>query len=122
MTAFGKAALAVVMIQQDRETARPFDKALARALVDTNNNLDSILNGGITFEDNMDCKVIDYTSNGVADTEDTVAHGLGKVPTGYIVASVDKAGIVYKSGTAHTSTNLFLKCSAATTAVKLIVF
>ncbi len=50
-----------------------------------------------------------YTSNGSADTEDTIAHGIGAVPIGYIVLNQDKGSNVYDSGTAWTSTNIYLK-------------
>ena len=62
-----------------------------------------------------------YTTNGVADTEDTIAHDLGVVPIGFIVINRDKGGVVYDSGTAWTSTNVYLKCSTATTAVTLFL-
>jgi len=104
---------------------RPRDKAdedLFNVLSEFTTDVIKILNGGILFSDNFDCQLVSYTSNGSADTEDTVAHGLGKVPTGYIVYSRDKAAIVYDSGTAFTATNIYLKCNVATVALKLIVF
>ena len=78
------------------------------------------INGGISFRDNLDAKQVSYTSNGVANTEDTVAHTLGRVPIGFIVVSVDKGATVYKSN-AFTATALKLKCTQATTAVILYV-
>jgi len=54
-----------------------------------------------------------FTSNATPDTEDTVAHTIGAVPVGYIVLKQDKAGSLYDSGTAWTSTNVYLKCSVA---------
>lgn len=63
-----------------------------------------------------------FTSNGTANTEDTVAHTLGRIPTGYIVVDQDKAAIVYDSATAHTTSTLYLKTNVATVAWKLLVF
>lgn len=77
---------------------------------------------GIRVEQQLDVDLVSYTSNAIANTEDTVAHDLKRVPLGFIVYSQDKAGVVYWSGTAHTATNLFLKNSVATVATKLIVF
>lgn len=56
-----------------------------------------------------------YTSSVTPDFEDTIGHTIGSVPLGYIVISQDKAGSAYKSstGTAWTSTNIYLKCSVA---------
>lgn len=62
-----------------------------------------------------------YTTNAVANTEDTIAHTLGSVPVGYILVRADKAGVVYDSGTTWTSSNIYLKCSVASTAVKLFL-
>ncbi len=50
-----------------------------------------------------------YTSNGSADTEDTIAHGLNSVPIGYIVLKQDKASNVYEGGTAWDADSIFLK-------------
>lgn len=81
-----------------------------------------ILNRGILFSDNMDVDIVSYTSNATPDTSDTVSHSLGKVPTGFIVVNIDKSAIVYDAGTSWTSSNIYLKCDTASTAVKIIVF
>ena len=84
--------------------------------------LKSILNAGILFDENVSCKLVSFTSNATPDTEDTTAHGLGKVPNGYIVYSQNKAGSLYDSGTAHTATNIYTKCDVASVTFKIIVF
>lgn len=84
-------------------------------------NLKAILDGGISMTDNMDVSIVTYTSNATPDTQDTVAHGLGKTPTGFIPVEKDKAGDIYKSASADEA-NLYLKCSVASVAVKLLVF
>jgi len=56
-----------------------------------------------------------------ADTEFSVSHTLGAVPIGYIVIKVDKAGVVYDSGTTWTSTTIYLKCSEAATTMTLFL-
>lgn len=63
-----------------------------------------------------------YTSNAVADTEDTIAHTLGSVPIGYIVIKQNKASSVYEGGTSWTSTNIYLKQSntSVTTTIFLL--
>lgn len=100
----------------------PFRKALLKYLGERESNLKSILDRGIRFSDNMDVDLVSFTSNGSVDTEDTTAHSLGKVPTGIIVYSQDKAGSLYNSGTAFTASNIYTKCSVATVAFKVIVF
>jgi hypothetical protein len=85
-------------------------------------NLNSILNRGITFSENFDAVFVEFTSSATPDAENTVSHSLGKIPTGYIVYSIDKAGVVYRSATTFTSTNIYLKCNVASTAIKILVF
>lgn len=65
---------------------------------------------------NIDGEWRTYTSNAVADTEDTLAHTIGSIPLGYIVINQNKAGSIYGTpslGTAWTSSNIYLKCSVA---------
>jgi hypothetical protein len=62
-----------------------------------------------------------YTSNGSANTEDTIAHTLGAVPIGYIVVKQDKASNVYLGSTAWTSTNVYLKQSGTSVATTIFL-
>ncbi len=80
-----------------------------------------INNRGISIADNVDCKLITVSTNATPDTEDTTAHGLGKIPTGFIVYEQNKAGSLYKSKT-YTSTNIYTKCNVASVTFKVIVF
>lgn len=61
------------------------------------------------------------SDSGSADTEITLAHGLGSTPVGFLVINIDKGGVVYDSGTAWTSSNMYLKCSAANAAITLFL-
>lgn len=75
-------------------------------------------------------KNLDFTTNfagvnatatfTVANTDTAVVHGLGKIPTGYLVLGLSAAMIVYNT-TAATATTLWLKSSAVGVA-KLFVF
>jgi hypothetical protein len=84
-------------------------------------SLTSLLNQGLRIPDNFDGALLSYTSNAVANTQDTVAHGLRKVPSYFITLSVDKGGVVYKSA-AFDSTNVYLKNTAASVATTIFVF
>lgn len=101
---------------------RPFDDEIIRTLTALISNLRAIFDRRVGVSDNLDVVEVSYSSNGSANTEDAVAHLLGRIPVGFIVTSRDKAGIVYASGTAFTKTNLYLKVSVTTVAVKLLVF
>ena len=71
---------------------------------------------------NFDAVWVAYVSNGTANTEDTVAHNLGRIPVGFFTGMPDKAAVVYDSGTTWTTSNLFLKADAVTVTVNLLVF
>lgn len=64
-----------------------------------------------------------FTTSATPDAENTIAHTLGSVPVGYIILGQDKAGSLYQlaaTGTAWTSSNLYLKCDVAS--VTFLVF
>lgn len=100
---------------------RTFDRDLITILGEFDLSLKAILDKGVSLNDNVDAAVVSYTSNATPDTEDTVAHTLGKIPTYFIVGDIDKGGVVYRSGTTFTSTNIYLKCTVASAAIKLIL-
>lgn len=68
------------------------------------------------------CQYVDVTTHVTPDTEFSVNHGLGSVPTGYIVISRDKAATIYDSTTAWTIENIYLKSNVATVAIRLLIF
>jgi hypothetical protein len=70
---------------------------------------------------NLDARYIVQTS-GAADAQNTWAHGLKRIPLGYIVCSQDKAGSVYIGTTAWDTTNIYLRVNVATVALILLVF
>lgn len=79
------------------------------------------LSNQLTPEENFQAKYIDVSDTGTADTEFTVTHNLGVVPTIY-VWNIDRAGIVYDSRRVDwTIEEIYLKCSVANAALKLLV-
>jgi hypothetical protein len=97
-----------------------FQKSVSMA--DLLNMLDAILNRGIAFDDNVDCRRVSVTSHGTPGTEFSVLHTLGKVPLGYIVCGQNGAGSVYDGTTANTAMSLFLKSDVGGVVFRLIVF
>lgn len=120
MTVYKRGLLPSIYKTHSKEL-RKLDEDLLRALNELNDNLSAILNTGISFNDNFDSVFVTYTSNAIANTEDTVTHTLGKTPTGIIPVSLDKAAIIYKSGS-YTATSLLIKCNVASTTATLLVF
>lgn len=94
---------------------------LVQLMAEQELNLTSLLNQGLRVPDNFDGALIQYTSNAIANTQDTVAHGLRKVPSYFFVLSVDKGGTPYKSA-AFDATNVYLKNTVASVATTIFVF
>lgn len=65
---------------------------------------------------------VSVTTHGTANTEFSVAHGLGVVPLGYIVISRDKAAVIYDSTTAWDREKIYLKANTATVVIRLLIF
>jgi len=78
--------------------------------------------GGITSGRrslNIDGVWVQYVSNAVANTEDTVSHNLDRIPAGFWPGTPNKAGVVYDSGTAWTKTTVFLKADVSSLTINL---
>lgn len=87
-------------------------------------NLVIALQGKLRFGDgtsgepgeNISGEFVTLTTSGTPDAENTVAHTVGAIPKGFIVLWQDKAGSLYQgpsTGTAWTSSNIYLKCNVA---------
>lgn len=99
-----------------------YDRQLQESILNFFAGLVDMLNGGLRFADNHDSQNKSYTTNAVADTEDTIAHTLGRVPKGAILTKTDKAVDLYEGGTAWTTTNIYLKANVASAAVDIEIF
>lgn len=71
---------------------------------------------------NLSAVFVVFTSNGTANTEDSVTHTLGRIPRGYIPVSQNKSAVLYESGTAFTSSKIYLKSTAVSVAWIVLVF
>jgi hypothetical protein len=103
------------------DAGRPFDQQLVASLDNFAQGLRAILDRGIALGDNVDCEIVAFTSSATPDAELAVPHSLGKVPSYFIVADINKGGVVYRGATAFTSETVYLKCSAASAAVVVIL-
>ena len=120
MTTYLDPDLPAIFTENQKEL-RKFDRDFIQVVDNWALNLKSILDRGISLDDNIDAAAVSFTSNGSADTEDAIAHTLGKVPAHFIVSSLDKGAVVYRSGTAFTKTTIYLKTTVASVAVKVIL-
>lgn len=121
MTKFAEPSFPAIFTEHQAEL-RPLDKDLLNTLGQWALVLKGILDGGVSFSDNMDASFASFTSSATPDAEDTVAHGLGKTPSYYVVVSLNKGAVIYKSSTAFTATNAYLKCNVASTTATIMFF
>ena len=98
-----------------------FDKFLEKELSSYSRTLGTIINNGIKFADNVNCAIKEVADTGLADSEFSVAHGLGRTPVGYFIIGRDCACSVYDGGSANTATTLYLRCSVANAALKVLI-
>ena len=103
------------------EKLRKFDDDLIRALNQLDQTLNALLNMGLG-PDNMDASLVTVVSHVTPGTEFSIAHQLGKVPTGYKVYGQSGAGSVYDGTTANDKTTLYLRSDVSAITFKLIVF
>jgi len=91
--------------------------------------LSTAINGNLSFGNtsktgNIKGKLFSTTTPSSANTEFSITHNLGAVPTGYIVFYVSSAAIVYEgptTGTAWTSSTIYLKCNAGSVNILLFI-
>lgn len=74
-----------------------------------NEQLARLLNGGLTFQDNVQGTLLEVDL--VADEVNTVHHGLGYVPVGFIVIVKDAAGEIYGANTNQWTKEILLIAS-----------
>ena len=81
--------------------------------------LNNLLNKGLTFQDNLDGALLEVV---IISGENTIQHGLGYVPSGYIIIySEDAVTFSGSSLSSWTTEQLLLTSSAASPRVRLFV-
>lgn len=93
---------------------------LRRFVSQMTSDLVDIINGHISFTDNCDISLITVSFPGSGTTVKT-AHGLKRMPTGYIVAGLSASLVVFDGNKANTTDDIYLQSSAAGTA-QIMVF
>jgi len=121
MTKFSEPNFPALFTEQF-DKLRPFDKDLITSLSNWAMVLKSILDGGISFNDNVDASRVTIVTHATPGTETGYPHLLGKVPLGYIVTGQESAGSVYDGTTANTNTTIYLKSDVSSSVFRLLVF
>lgn len=68
----------------------------------------------------LDGKVISFTSAGVPGNESIIAHGLGRVPRGWIVLRIDRSANIYEFAPPD-ATNIYLAASTSNVNATIVV-
>lgn len=79
------------------------------------------MNKGIRVEDNWDAAEIEFDTAAVG-AENTLQHGLGRIPRGYIVVKRDQVVNVYDGTTAWNQYNIYVKSDVEGATVSVIIF
>ena len=82
--------------------------------------------GNLNSGENMFGQWVTVANTGTANTEFTVPHtmksdAIAIIPGNYFVTRINKGGVVYDSGTTWTTSNIYLKCSAANATLTLFL-
>lgn len=121
MTKFSEPNFPALFTEQF-DKLRTFDKDLLTALSNWAMVLKSILDGGISINDNVDASRVTIVTHVTPGTETGYSHGLGKVPLGYIVTGQEAAGSVYDGATENTNQTLYLKSDVGSVTFRILVF
>jgi hypothetical protein len=65
---------------------------------------------------------LSVADTGTHDVEFSITHHLKRQPNGFIVTKTDKACNVYDSGTAWTTTAIYLKCDVNNVSLEMHIF
>jgi len=88
-----------------------------------------VLDGNVSFGDtnsnldrsrNIENFKASGVTPGVVNTEFAVSHGLGRVPVTFF-GHTDNGGVLYKSTTAWTKTQIFLKCTTVSANYQVVI-
>jgi hypothetical protein len=89
-----------------------------------------VMGGNISFgngtngntEQNINGVWATGTTPATPNTPFTLNHVLGKVPIGFDVKRINKAGSIFDSGTAWTNTQIFVESNVASATFSLFIF
>lgn len=95
------------------------DDEIKRFQTQFNVQIKDVINGGVSFADNIKCRVLSVTFGG-ANQSTQVTHGLGSIPVGY--AKIGGPNIVvFDASQDFTSENIYVQATAAGTVTLLIL-
>lgn len=102
-------------VQASPDVATVDDKDIKKYVTLCLSDIVDKVNGKLELGVNVIGKLLSITFL-AANTDVSVAHGLGRVPAGYIITGSSASMSVYNGSTANTASSLILRSSAAGTA------
>lgn len=82
--------------------------------------VESIVNGNISFGENIKCDIISCVF-GVADTNTNFGHKLGRIPLGYIPIASTSSARLYNGTVPNTKDTIYLRSSSAGTMTVVVL-
>lgn len=76
-------------------------------------NLYSLMNGNVSFQDNINCQIKDLVLS--TDTS-TISHNLGKIPYGFLVLNQNANANIWSASFSWNENSIYLTASATVTA------
>lgn len=99
-----------------------YQKDLERALDKFSQELTTLLNKGLRFSDNFDSYIGQVTTDPTPGTETAIAHGLKRVPSGFLVIQKNKPAHVYNGASAWTVDNIYVRSDVLSVTATLMIF
>ncbi len=84
-------------------------------------DIQSVINGNIEFNQNIGAKQIDCSFL-TANADFTFSHGLGRIPQGFFVVGLSVASIIYNGAAKNTTDLIYLRASVAPVNAKVMVY
>jgi hypothetical protein len=88
--------------------------------------LAQVINGNVSFgngtaSDNVSGVWATAADTGLANTDFTITHNLGRIPVGYLIMTSNIATDIYTGSVAATTTQITLRSSASHAAITLFI-
>lgn len=114
------------MLQQYLSYVNQLDGDLKKIVLCLQGRVDFGPSGNLKAGENIFGQWVTVADTGTANTQFAVPHSLqnqsiAMIPGNYFVTHINKAGVVYDSGTTWTTSNIYLKCSTANTTLTLFL-
>ena len=107
-----------VTASPDVNKVKPEDIALYTSMALT--EIIQVINGNLSLADNFSGKILTITFS-TANVEVATPHGLGRVPSYYIVLGSSVATNIYDGSSANTAQLLYLRASVSATVRVLVI-